>query len=237
MGEQQAKDARSGYRTVAVLLILGLTSIGFTRFEDRAIIGAPGSPANAMAAIAAPASGDGGETYSGPPEDTVSLSDASRVPANRIRRILRDRDVPNAAARQILAPPIADGAGTGAPIDRVTPPPSNIAFAPIDTTPPSPEPLGPALPTQGAPLFAANLPSNDGGAGGGGGGGGGGGVPGGGENGGAPPQPTPTPTPVPVTPVPEPGTWLMLIFGLFAVGGSLRHRSRQGRKFASSQLG
>lgn len=253
MGEQQAKDVRAGYRTVAVLLVLGLTSIGFTRFEDRAIIGAPGSPANAMAAIAAPASSDSGETYSDAPDNSVSLSDATRLPANRMRRILRDRDVANAAARQILAPSITDSTGTASAIDLVTPPPSNIAFAPVDSPPPSFGTLGPALLAQGAPLFAASLPNNDGGVGGGAGGGGGG-VPAGGDTG-VPsllptppdtptpdvvtPEPTPvaTPTPDPVTPVPEPGAWLMLIMGLFAVGGSLRYRGKQGREFAASQLG
>ena len=217
MSNEQANGVRAGYRTIVVLLALGLTSIGFTRFEDRAIIGVPGSPASARVALASPPAGASEESYAGEPDDSVALSDTSRVPANRIRRILRDRDVANAAARQILAPgPVAPGAGT--PLtEEVLPPSATEPLPPLAATPTGFVPLSPPLPGQGVPLFAANLPTNEGG-----GGTGGGGNP-------TPdpsptPTPTPTPTPPPVSTVPEPSTWLMLLMGLFAVGGALRMR-------------
>ena len=131
VSEQQATGVRTGYQMTVALVALGLTLIGFTRFEDRAIIGPPGSPASAMVALTQQPADASDETYSGEPDDSVSLSNASRVPADRIRRVLRDRDVANAAARQILASgPIASG--TAAPLtDSGTPTPTGIALAPF----------------------------------------------------------------------------------------------------------
>lgn len=209
MGELQGKKVRAGYRTAAALLLVGLTSIGFTRFEDRAVIGAPGSPASAMAAVATTSSTPG-ETYAGAPSGSVALSDASRAPANRIRRILQDRSVPNFAARQILTPGTIDNAGVAPAVEPGTTAPSVGTLAPIETTPTSFGSLPPALPGQGTPLFAAALPSSGGGAGGGGVGGGGAG---GGDGGNTPdgsgtdagsPQPNPGLAPTDVTPL-DPG--------------------------------
>ena len=220
MVNEQAKGIRSGYRAAGLLLCVGFATIGFTRLEDRAIIGAPGSPANAMSAVAqAP---DEGESYADAPDGFVAMGNTSRVPGNRIRRILRDRDVPVVASRQILAPGGANEAliaggdpGAAAAINQV--------LAPIAATPTSLGSLAPPLAGSGTPIFASNV--DPGGGGGGGTPGGGGGTPGGGGgdpgNGGGG-----TPV-VPVSPVPEPATWGMLILGLFGVGAALRRRARK----------
>lgn len=221
MADQLTGNVRTGYRTVVVLLFVGLTSIGFTRFEDRAIIGVPGSPASAMAAMAV-SEGQAPESYSEAPDDSVSLSNVSRAPTNRIRRVLRDRDVPAGAVREIIAPgasenPFLAEVQNGAAI---APTPAGQEFAPLDAAPAAFASLAPPLAGQGGAVFNAPLASDGGGAGGGGGGGGAGG----GGGGGTPPPPPPPP-PGPVSPVPEPGTWLMLMLGLFGIGTALRHRS------------
>lgn len=202
MSDKEGNPIRAGHRTVGILLVIGLAGAGFTRFEDRAIIGMPGSPANAMAAFVAAESSDPPETYSEPPEDSVSLRDATRAPKNRIRRVLQERDVPVAASRQILSSPdtpITDQSAQQ--LDRVQIIPAVEALPASETPAPTFAALsGPPLAGQGAPIFAASPAATDGGGGGGGG------------------------TPV-VTPVPEPGTWLMLILGLFGIGGALRHRT------------
>ena len=218
MSDREGNVVRAGYRKVSVLLLIGFAGIGFTRFEDRAIIGAPGSPANAMAALAVSDEGGAAESYSGQPDDSVSLGTASRVPTNRIRRILRDRDVPVAASRQILAqgglqePISGDPQGTpGADAAALQ------AFSAIEPAAPAFASLAPPLAGPGSPVFAGPLPTSGGdtGGGGGGNGGGGGGNGGGGTGGGG----------GTVSPVPEPGTWMMLILGFFAVGSVLRKRT------------
>lgn len=228
MADQQTRNVRAGYRTVVVLLFVGLTSIGFTRFEDRAIIGVPGSPASAMAALAVSDAEDTG-SYSDAPDDSVSLNNISRAPTDRIRRVLRDRDVPASAAREILAPGVPENsflaevqevAGAG--------PASGQEFAPPGVTPAAFASLAPPLAGQGGAVFNAPLASDGGGAGGGGSGGGG--------VGGTPPPVAPLP-PAPVSPIPEPGTWLMLMLGLFGIGTALRHRSPGVVSHAVRQFG
>lgn len=223
MSDREANVVRAGYRKVSVLLLIGLAGIGFTRFEDREIIGAPGSPASAMAALAVSDESEPAESYSGPPDDSVSLGTASRVPTDRIRRILRERDVPVAASRQILAPGGLQDPNTGEPQGNPgTDAAALQAFSAIETSAPAFASLAPALAGQGSPVFAVPLPDSgdgtggggtDGGGGTGGGGNGGGGTGGGNGGGGV------------VSPVPEPGTWLMLMLGLFAVGGAMRHQT------------
>lgn len=224
MSSQKAQNLKAGYRTVGLLLLVGFASIGFTRLEDRAIIGIPGSPANAMAAFAGTA--PVGENYDGNPEGYVSIDRASGVPASRIRRVLRDRDVPRAAARQIVSPspsPLAPPAGDV--IDGGASPVVAQALAPVASQPAGFSSLAPSSPGTGTPVFAASLtPANTGGGGAGGGGGSGGQDGGGGGTDGGPTTP--------VTAVPEPSTWLMLIFGFFAVGGALRRKAPMLRKTA-----
>lgn len=211
MNSQQATNVRAGYRTVALLLIVGFAGIGLTRLEDRGVIGAPGAPANAMAAFAATASSDAedGENYDGDPEQFSTLGSASRVPRERIRQALRDRDVARVAARQIVGPG-QGSAGSGEGV--VTEPETGSVLPELPSIPLS-QPvtlasLAPPPPGIGTPVFAADVAPPPGGGGGGGGGGG--------------------ETPVdPVTPVPEPATWLSMILGLFGLGAVLRHRNRQ----------
>jgi uncharacterized membrane protein YgcG len=220
VSDQEANVVRAGYRKVGILLVVGLAGIGFTRFEDRAIIGIPGSPANAMAALAVSDESGPSESYSGPPDDSVSLGSASRAPANRIRRALRERDVPMAAARQILAPSELQNPNPGeAQVDPGANAPAAQAFSAIEPSGPAFASLAPPLAGQGSPVFAAPLPASGGGGGGaGGGGGGGGGQDGGGQGGGGQDGGGV------VSPVPEPGTWLMLILGLFGIGSAMRQR-------------
>jgi len=209
---------RTGYRKVGVLLFVGFASIGFTRLEDRAIIGAPGGPASGVAALAVAQSSEPEEDYTRAPDDSVSLGNVSRAPANRIRRALQSRDIANVASRLIEAPPgqLTDSVGG------IQGEPSTVAgpvqeLASIVSAPATFTSLAPTLPGQGSPVFAASVPTDGGSSGGGTGGGtgtGGGGV-----------TPTPTPTPTPASPVPEPGSWLMIIMGLFAVGGAMRSRN------------
>ena len=218
MSSQPAPALRTGYRSVAVLLCLGFVGIGFTRLEDRAIIGIPGSPANAMAALAGPAPSS--ENYDGSPEGFVSIDRASGAPRARIRRLLRDRDVPGVAARQIVSPaPSALAAAGDEVLAGDTPAAIAPALTPISAQAPGFSSLAPSSLGTGTPVFAsAGTPvGGGGGTGGAGTGGGGGGT---GEN----------PTD-PVTPVPEPTTWLMLITGLFGVGAALRRKSVMRRPF------
>jgi uncharacterized membrane protein YgcG len=219
VSDREANVVRAGYRKVSVLLLIGLAGIGFTRFEDRAIIGVPGSPANAMAALAVSDETGPAESYSAPPDDSVSLGSASRLPTDRIRRVLREREVPVAASRQILATGGFQDPNAGEPQGNPgTDAAALQAFSAIEPSAPAFASLAPALPGQGSPVFAAPLPASGGGTGGGGTGGGGtgggGDTGGGGENGGG----------GVVSPVPEPGTWLMLILGLFAIGSAMRQR-------------
>lgn len=234
MANQLTGNVRTGYRTVGVLLFVGLTSIGFTRFEDRAIIGVPGSPASAMSALAVP-DGEETESYADAPDNSVSLNNISRAPTNRIRRVLRDRDLPAGASREILAPgapenpflaEVQNGAGTD-------PTSAGQGFAPLDAPPAAFASLAPPLAGQGGAVFNAPLAAEGGNAGGGAAGGGvsgdGDGGNGDGGNGGE--------TPGSVSPVPEPGTWLMLMLGLFGIGTALRHRNLGVVSQAVRQLG
>lgn len=215
-----AGNSRSGYRAVGALLLIGSAAIGFTRFEDRAIIGTPGSPANAMAAFAAaPAeSGETTEDYSGAPEEFTTLSGTSRAPRNRIRQALSERSIPRAAARQIVGPP-PSGTTLGDGIVPDSQPPAALipALASDSAGPPTFASLAPPPPGTGTPVFAANVPPSGGGGGGGGGTGGGTGGGGDGGTGGTPTDP--------VSAVPEPSTWLLLIMGVFGIGAAMRRRT------------
>lgn len=224
MSNREANVVRAGYRKVSILLLIGLAGIGFTRLEDRAIIGVPGSPANAMAALAVSDESEPDESYSEAPDDSVSLGTASRVPTNRIRRVLRERDVPVAASRQILGTGGFQDPNPGEPQGNPgTDAAALQAFSAIEPSAPAFASLAPALAGQGSPVFAVPLPSSGGDNGGGGGtgggggggdtGGGGGGTGGDGGGGGV------------VSPIPEPDTWLMLMLGLFAIGGAMRQRT------------
>lgn len=207
MGNPPAHRLNAGYRVVSCLLLVGIVGIGFTRLEDRAIIGPANAAANAMVAMASTtgeATDEG--SYDGPPEDVVALNGARRTPVSRVRQILRDRSIPAVAARQILGPPPGIGASEGGEVA------ATDAALPGDAVPdpslvtPSFASLAPPPPGTGTPVFAADLTPTDGGGAGTGGGGG---------------------TP-PVTPVPEPAAWLCLILGLFAVGGAMRRRGSSG---------
>lgn len=289
-----ANDIKAGYRAVGLLLFAGFGSIGLTRLEDRAILGPPGGAANAMAVMGANEAVNDG--FDGPADDFVGINQISRAPANRLRRILRDRDAPSAASRQILGvPPISEPGVAGAPPDAgflaaaVAPSAPGVASLPLLASLPVP------LLGSGTPIFAANFGGGNGGGGGPGPGsppgpGGNGGNNGPGGNGGEPPSGTPTPSPPgvppavtppvapptgtptgsppgvppvvtppvapptgtptpsppggppgvtppvvppsgPIPPIPEPGTWMLLILGIFAVGTALRRRSRRAWGF------
>lgn len=217
MTTQNSERIHAGYRKVGFLLFVGLASIGFTRLEDRAIIGAPGPLANAIAALAVTQDDEPAEDYTRAPDDSVSLGNLSRAPANRIRRVFQDRDVPSTASRQIIAPPGQQNQNVAG--IQAGPAPGAGAIqelASLDSAPATFASLAPPLGGQGSPVFAASVPNN--------GGSGGTGTSGGGNGGGVTPTPTPSPTPDAVSPVPEPGSWLMILMGLFAVGGALRNR-------------
>jgi hypothetical protein len=217
MTTQNAKGIQAGYRKVGILLFVGLASIGFTRLEDRAIIGVPGALANGIAARAVTDDAGPAEDYTQAPDDSVSMGNMARTPTNRIRRVLQDREVPNVASRQIVTP----SGQRSENVAGIQPDPATgqgvvQELASIASASPAFASLAPPLGGQGSPVFAASIPNNGAGGGSGGGGGGGG-------NGGV--TPPPPPPPGPVTPIPEPGTWLLIIMGLFAVGGALRSRT------------
>jgi len=220
----QPKGVKAGYRSIGILLVVGFACIGFTRLEDRAIIGAPGSPANAMSAFVAAGPDDGAEdeSYSEPPEEVLGLERARRAPGSRIRRIVKDGNVPSVAARQILGPPPSTQAQVPGGDGSLQPdalPAVVSTLSSIASSPPTFAALAPPLPGTGTPVFAADgTPANGGGGGGGGGGDGG--------DGGTPTDP--------VTPVPEPSTWLMLVLGLFGIGAALRCRPVNRRRLSAS---
>lgn len=216
--EGAAQKTQAGYRKTRVLLLLGIALIGFTRLEDRAIIGAPGGAPSAMAAMAIPPSAETDDgSYADDPDGVVPVSNATRVPRNRIRRALRDRDFNTVAARgagpAVAAAPAA--AIGGAPADAATVAAVTEAFAPAAGTPATFASLGPALGPTATPVFSASIPPpTDGGSTGG-------------STGGDPPAPPPPPGTDPVTAVPEPATWLSLILGFFGIGAVLRRRHRR----------
>lgn len=217
--EGAAPKAQAGYRKTRVLLLLGIALIGFSRLEDRAIIQMPGAAPSAMAAMAIPPSDETDDgSYADDPDGVVRVGNATRVPRNRIRRALRDRDFNTVAARgvgpAVAAPAAAIG---GAPADAATVAAVTDAFALAAGTPATFASLGPALGPTATPVFSASLPppANGGSTGGGTGGGGTGGNPGG------------QPGTDPVTAVPEPATWLSLILGFFGIGAVLRRRQRR----------
>ena len=222
--EGAAPKAQAGYRKTRVILLLGIALIGFSRLEDRAIIQMPGAAASAMAAMAIPPSDETDDgSYADDPDGVVRVGNATRVPRNRIRRALRDRDFNTVAARgvgpAVAAPAAAIG---GAPADAAAVAAVTDAFAPAAGTPATFASLGPALGPTATPVFSASLPppANGGSTGGGTGGGSTGGDPGG------------QPGTNPVTAVPEPATWLSLILGFFGIGAVLRRRN--GRRALQS---
>lgn len=213
--EGAAPKAQAGYRKTRVLLLLGIALIGFSRLEDRAIIQMPGAAPSAMAAMAIPPSDETDDgSYADDPDGVVRVGNATRVPRNRIRRALRDRDFNTVAARGVgpgvAAPAAAIG---GAPADAATVAAVTDAFAPAAGTPATFASLGPALGPTATPVFSASLPppANGGSTGGGGTGG----------------NPGEQPGTDPVTAVPEPATWLSLILGFFGIGVVLRRRQRR----------
>jgi hypothetical protein len=215
---KESKSVKAGYRSVGFLLVAGFACIGFMRLEDRAIIGPPGSPANAMSAFVAadPDEEADAGSYDEPPEEVLALDRARRAPGNRIRRIVTETNVPAVAARQILGgPPSTNAQAPGNPLQPETTPAVVSTLSGIDSVTPTFASLAPPLPGTGTPVFAAE-----------------GTPPGGGGGGGNPTDPT-DPTD-PVTPVPEPSTWLMLMLGLFGVGAAMRRRPVVGRRFAIS---
>lgn len=225
MDSDQSMSVKAGYRSIGILLVVGFACIGFTRLEDRAIIGPPGSPANAMSAFVAADQDDGAEdeSYSEPPEEVLGLERARQAPGSRIRRIVRDANVPSVAARQILGPPPSSEAQVpgGDTLPPGALPGAVSSLSAIQSSAPTFAALAPPLAGTGTPVFAADgTPGNGGGGGGGGGDGGGGG--------------TPTDPTVPVTPVPEPSTWLMLVLGLFGIAAALRQRPLRRHGLAPS---
>lgn len=212
--EGAAPNTQAGYKKTRLLLLLGIALIGFTRLEDRAIIQIPGSAPSAMAAMAIAPSGDTDDgSYADAPDGVVSVSNATRVPRNRIRRALRDRDFNTVAARGLgpaAAPTAAIG---GSPADAAAMAAVTEAFSPPGAGPATFASLGPVLGPTATPVFSASSPppTNGGGTGGGAGGGSSGGQPG--------------TDPVPA--VPEPATWLSLILGFFGIGAVLRRRRRR----------
>jgi hypothetical protein len=210
--EGAAPKADAGYRKTRVILLVGIALIGFSRLEDRAIIDMPGAAPSAMAAMAIPPSDETDDgSYADDPDGVVRVGNATRVPRNRIRRALRDRDFNTVAARGIgpavAAPAAAIG---GAPADAATVAAVTDAFAPAAGTPATFASLGPALGPTATPVFSANLPppTNGGSSGGSTGG-----------------DPGEQPGTDPVTAVPEPATWLSLILGFFGIGAVLRRRN------------
>jgi hypothetical protein len=215
--EGAAPKAPASYRKTRVLLLLGIALIGFSRLEDRAIIQMPGAAPSAMAAMAIPPSDEADDgSYADDPDAVVRVGNATRVPRNRIRRALRERDFNTVAARgvdpAVAAPAAAIG---GAPADAATVAAVTDAFAPAAGTPATFASLGPALGPTATPVFSASLPppANGGSTGGGTGGGNTGGDPGG------------QPGTDPVSAIPEPATWLSLILGFFGIGAVLRRRN------------
>ena len=215
--EGAAPKALASYRKTRVLLLLGIALIGFSRLEDRAIIQMPGAAPSAMAAMAIPPSDETDDgSYADDPDGVVRVGNAARVPRNRIRRALRERDFNTVAARgvgpAVAAPAAAIG---GAPADAATVAAVTDAFAPAAGTPATFASLGPALGPTATPVFSASLPppANGGSTGGGTGGGNTGGDPGG------------QPGTDPVSAIPEPATWLSLILGFFGIGAVLRRRN------------
>lgn len=209
------------------MLGLIVVAVGFGRIEDRSILLLPKLAATAMAAVnIEPEIVD---EYTGDEADEgfVPVSNASAVPRNRTRRILRDRSI---ASRGALAPEsnsavsaVQDVVGGDNPLTAEA---IQSAFSPTDVAA-APVLGSPALAPISNRLFAANVPGNGGGGtppGGGGstgGGGSDGGVPGGGTGGG-----TGGGGGIIVTPVPEPASWIMLLTGFALIGWAMRRRQR-----------
>lgn len=217
----------SRYRTTRIALILGVLLIGFTRLEDRAILGIPGQGASAMAAMAIPPSEEVDDgSYADEPDAAVPIAKATRLPRNRVRRALRDRDFATIARRDgpVIAAP-SDGA---AAVPDPTGTAATEAFAAAPAAGPPVLALAtPALGPIANNVFSASTPppgttsSSSGGSSGGGTSSGGTTSSSGGttSSGGDPNQPPA---------VPEPATWLSLILGLFGVGMTMRLRRRAG---------
>lgn len=224
----------SRYRTTRIALILGVLLIGFTRLEDRAILGIPGQGASAMAAMAIPPSEEVDDgSYADEPDAAVPIAKATRLPRNRVRRALRDRDFATIARRDgpVIAAP-SDGA---AAVPDPTGTAATEAFAAAPAAGPPVLALAtPALGPIANNVFSASTPppgttsSSSGGSSSGGTSSGGTTTSSGGttsssggttSSGGDPNQPPA---------VPEPATWLSLILGLFGVGMTMRLRRRAG---------
>lgn len=206
--------------------ILGVVVVaaGFFRIEDRSILQLPAIAASAMAAVNVEPESEYEDTGGEAEEGFVPVSNASAVPRNRTRRILRERAI---ASRSALAPAtnsavsaVQDIVGGDNPLTAEA---IQDAFSPTDA---AAAPLlgSPALAPISNRLFAANIPGGStppGGGGSTGGGGTDGGVPGGGTGGG-----TGGGGGIIVTPVPEPASWIMLLTGFALIGWALRRRQR-----------
>lgn len=210
----EAGRTKNGYGKTRLLLFVGIALIGFTRLEDRAIISMPGAAPSAMAAMAIPPSDEVDDgSYADQPDGVVRVRNATRVPRNRIRRALRERDLGTVAARGVpTAAPAAIVAGE--PVDAPAAEAVAGVLSPVPSGPVTFAALGPALGPTTSPVFSATPPAaSSGGASSGGSTGGDGG------NGG---EVTP-----PVSAVPEPSTWISLILGLFAIGAVFRRKNRR----------
>ncbi|HRE34488.1 MAG TPA: PEP-CTERM sorting domain-containing protein [Sphingopyxis terrae] len=222
--DESAQSAPSRYRTTRILLLLGVVAIGFTRLEDRAIIGVPGPAGNAMAAMAIPPSDETDDgSYADEPDGVVPVSNVNRLPRNRMRRALRDRDVTTLAAREPAAV-VAPDSGILAPSEAAATA-ATEAFSPTADPSPVLAAAGPALGPIANRVFSAATPPASGSSSGGGNSGSSGGSSGG-TSGGDTDNP-------PVAAVPEPATWLSLMLGLFAIGAAMRRR-KSGKLFISS---
>ena len=138
--------------------------------------------------------------------DLVKGKGKSRSDAVAAPQLAEDAQASDEVASNVIQPAPADDLLANPPVEE-----SSIALA-LPEIPEAKELLYTPAPilaqARGGPVVIGTV--GGGLIGGGGGGGGSGG----------------TPPPPPVPPVPEPSTWLMMLFGMFAVGAALRRNRR-----------